>query len=192
MLDLPAFYIDQTEVPNANYKRFCDETHHQPPASDDFASHPDLPVTNVSYADAEAYAAWAGKRLPSEKEWEKAARGTDGRLYPWGNEAWANPPTTLQPVLSYPDRKSPYRAYNMAGNVAEWTAGHFPAGPSEINDMKQALGTSNFSHDWRVVKGGYFGVNADLNEQGRCYMRRGFPKDTGSPKIGFRCAADAQ
>lgn len=186
-VDLPAFYVDATEVSNANYKKFCDETHHAPPSSDDFVSQPDLPVSNVSFEDAEAYAKWLGKRLPSEKEWEKAARGTDARLYPWGNDPWTDAPTTLQPVLSYPKRESPYGAYNMAGNVAEWTTDHFPAGPAELNDMKRALGTEKFSHYWRVLKGGYFGTNADLNEQGRCYMRRGFPEDTGSPKIGFRC-----
>ncbi len=191
-VNLPAFYIDRTEVSNASYKIFCDETGHKPPAGADLTTHPDFPVSNVSFEDAEAYANWMGKRLPSEKEWEKAARGPKGRLYPWGDEPWIDPPTTLQPVLSNPDRESPYGVYNMAGNVAEWTTSHFPDGPAEINDLKRALGTDKFSRDWKVVKGGYFGETADLKQQGRCYMRRGYPKDVPSPKIGFRCVQDAQ
>ncbi len=193
VLDLPAFYVDETEVSNAAYKKFCDQTAHKPPVSENFMLHPDFPVTNVSYEDAEAFAAWAGKRLPSEKEWEKAARGADGRIYPWGNEAWTSVPVSQQQVLSYPDRRSPYGAYNMAGNVEEWTTGHFPVGKAEIGNMAQLLGTKQFSHDWRVIKGGYFGPTADPVEGWRCYMRRGFPKDVSvSDKIGFRCVADAQ
>lgn len=192
-ISLPPFYIDETEVSNGSYRKFCNQTGHKPPGSDDFPSKPDLPVTNVSYEDAEAYAAWEGKRLPTEKEWEKAARGSDGRIYPWGDEPWTNAPHILTPVLSHPKRVSPYGAFNMAGNVAEWTTGHFPAGEREIDDMTHSLGTSHFSHDWRVIKGGYFGPNADPIEEWRCYMRRGFPKDvTLSGKIGFRCVTDAK
>ena len=190
---LPAFYVDEAEVSNAKYKQFCDETGHKPPPSGDFLKFPHYPVTNVSYEDAVAYAAWIGKRLPTEKEWEKAARGTDGRIYPWGDQPWTSPPLTLQDVISYPSRKSPYGAYNMAGNVAEWTTGHFQVGKAEIDDMARALGNSHFSHDWRVVKGGYFGPGADPVEAWRCYMRRGFPVDlTVSGVIGFRCVADAK
>jgi formylglycine-generating enzyme required for sulfatase activity len=190
---MDSFYIDETEVSNASYKKFCDETHYKPPPSPNFATQPDFPVTNVSYEDAEAYANWAGKRLPSEKEWEKAARGTDGRIYPWGNDAWPDPPQTLEATLSYPKRVSPYGAYNMAGNVAEWTTGHFPVGKAEIANMAGVLGTSSFSHDWRVIKGGYFGKGVDPQEDLRCYMRHGFPKDVSlSDKIGFRCVTDAQ
>ena len=193
VIDLPAFYVDETEVSNASYAQFCKATGHKPPPSADFQSQPDLPVTNVSEEDAEAYAAWINQRLPTEKEWEKAARGTDGRIYPWGNTPWSDAPKTLQPVLSYPKRVSPYGAYNMAGNVAEWTTTHFPVGAAELQNMQQVLGTKQFSHEWRVIKGGYFGPDGDIDEQWRCYMRRGFPKDISvSDKIGFRCVADAQ
>lgn len=188
---LPAFYVDQTEVSNADYRKFCNATGHKPPESDTFASKPNFPVANVSFEDAEAYAQWLGKRLPNEREWEKAARGTDARIYPWGNQRWAKPPSALQPVLSFPDRVSPYGAYNMAGNVAEWTTSHYPVGEAEIRDMTKNLGSTSFSHDWRVIKGGYFGPNHDADEAWKAYMRRGFPKDLAvSPFIGFRCIED--
>jgi serine/threonine-protein kinase len=190
---LPAFYIDETEVSNAAYRKFCGETGHKAPDSETFAGHPNFPVTNVSFEDAEAYAKWLGKRLPKEQEWEKAARGTDGRIYPWGSQPWTNPPISLQPVLSYSNRVSPYHAYNMAGNVAEWTTSHYPVGEAEISDMTKNLGSSQFSHDWRVIKGGYFGPNRDAAEAWKTYMRRGFPKDIAvSPVIGFRCVEDAK
>jgi serine/threonine-protein kinase len=191
-VNLPAFYIDETEVSNGAYRTFCSQTKHQPPDSPTFNRQPDYPVTNVSFEDAQAFADWIGKRLPTEKEWEKAARGTDGRIYPWGNEPWPNAPVTIQPVISNPDRVSPSGEYNMAGNVMEWTTGHFPAGPAEIKDMTKALGTPNFSSEWKVIKGGYFGKDPNAARAWKTYMRRGFPKDVrSSPVIGFRCVLDA-
>lgn len=191
--NLPAFYIDETEVSNAAYKEFCDQTKHTPPASPSYKDHPDFPVTNVSFEDAEAFATWIGKRLPTEKEWEKAARGADGRIYPWGNEPWIDPPVEIEPILSNPSRLSPFGAYNMAGNVMEWTTSHYPAGPAEINDMTKLLGTSKFSHDWKVIKGGYFGRDRLAAKFFKTYMRRGFPEDSRvSPVIGFRCVADVR
>lgn len=191
-VSLPAFYVDQLEVSNGDYKIFCEKTKHPPPHSANFDKNPELPVSNVSFKDAEEYATWIGKRLPSEREWEKAARGTDGRIYPWGNGPWFDPPTTLHPVMSFPERRSPYGSYNMAGNVAEWTTSHFPAGAAEIRDMTQVLRTNNFSHYWRVFKGGYFGADPDAGRAWITYSRRGFPEDrSDSPVIGFRCVRDA-
>src|ERR1019366_5116586 len=121
-ISLPAFYVDKTEVSNAEYSRFVEATQRQFSGRDYATGHPDQPVTNVSEADAAAYAAGAGKRLPTEQEWEKAARGTDGRTFPWGADPWTqNVPQQLQSVDSFPDRKSPYGAMNMAGNAWEWT-----------------------------------------------------------------------
>ena len=189
-VSLPAYYVDETEVPNSEYRRFVDATGHAPPASDDYAGKPDNPVSGVSYDDAAAYAAWAGKRLPTEEEWEKAARGTDGRPYPWGQDAWTSGiPTALQPVNSFADRKSPYGALNMAGNVFEWTASTFPAGEREFADMQSALGNADFSKTWYAIKGGSFSPHGDVFF--RCFLRRGFASDQHSAIIGFRCVRDA-
>lgn len=187
---LPDFYVDETEVSNAQYRGFVDATHRAAPVSPDYATQPDLPVANVSYDDAAAYAAWAHKELPTEEQWEKAARGTDGRPYPWGQEAWTNGiPTTLQPVDSSPDRKSPYGALNMAGNVFEWTATPFPAGSREIADMQKVLGNASFSSAWYAIKGGSFSPHGDVFF--RCSLRRGLPSDQHSPFVGFRCVRAA-
>ena len=87
---LDAYYIDRTEVTNAQFKAFCDATQrlypNTPMWDTEYFQKPEYPVINITYDQARAYCAWAGKRLPTEAEWEKAARGTDGRLYPWGNE----------------------------------------------------------------------------------------------------------
>jgi len=188
-LSLRSYYVDRTEVSNAEYKKFCDATGHAPPNSPDFATKPQDPVVDVSFDDAKAYAAWAGKRLPTEQEWEKAARGTDGRPYPWGQDAWTTGiPETLQPVDSFPDRRSPYGALNMTGNAFEWTASTFPAGDAEYADMQKVLGTNAFSRRWCIIKGGSFSPHGDVFF--RSFMRRGFPVDQHSAVIGFRCVRD--
>jgi formylglycine-generating enzyme required for sulfatase activity len=198
---LPAFYIDETEVTNAEYAAFCKATGHPDlaPAAPE-TPFPDAPfdpafsiepVTTVSWQDATAYAKWAGKRLPTAQEWEKAARGTDGRPFPWGSDPWTTGvPTQLQPVTSEPDRRSPYGAYNMAGNAWEWTSTRDSAGPREFDQMSKLLGTTNFSHDWYTVKGGSFAPGG--SSQFASYLRRGLPSDTKSPWVGFRCARDAK
>jgi hypothetical protein len=133
-LELKAFYIDRTEVTIAEYARFVEATGH--PAPPDWAEgKPDpkrlaFPVVNVSWYDANSYARWAGKRLPTEAEWEKAARGDDARRLPWGNE-WDDQRANvegksgdqkLKPVGSYPNGASPYGALDLTGNAWEWTA----------------------------------------------------------------------
>ena len=129
VVHLPAFLIDQLEVSNIEYKKFIDATSWQPPPSWKDRLYPDgtdfIPVTEVTWWDATAYARWAGKRLPTEAEWEKAARGTDGRRFPWGDKfsrESGNNNETLLPVGSMPQGASPCQAVDMAGNVAEWTA----------------------------------------------------------------------
>jgi formylglycine-generating enzyme required for sulfatase activity len=124
---VPAFYVDRTEVTNAEFKRF--RSSHQFPNGEG-----NLPVTNVTYDDAAAYAKWAGKRLPTEEEWEKAARGADGRRYPWGNDwdvqrvaarARRAGGSRVQPVGSVKDGASPYGCLDVAGNAWEWVQGFY-------------------------------------------------------------------
>ncbi len=146
---VPSFYMDRTEVTNDDYKKLI-PTHTFP----DGEGH--LPVTNVTYAEAETYARLAGKRLPTDDEWEKAARGTDGRRYPWGND-WdpdrvskrahssgsesliakkrspqcAIGPSRVQPVSSVKGGDSPYGCVDMAGNAWEWVQGFYNNNPEQ-------------------------------------------------------------
>lgn len=188
-LRLPAFYIDATEVSNEQYGRFVQATGYPAPPSEDFRSSPSLPVTHVKLADARAYCAWAGKRLPTEQEWEKAARGEDGRIYPWGNQPMPNP-GTLVSVDDYPERQSPYRVLGLSGNVFEWVDTPFPVTEREIEDMRRALGGAEVSRQWYCIKGGSFLLKDERFF--RVYMRRGWPVDLPHAAIGFRCVKDAQ
>ena len=129
---LSTFYIDQHEVTNRQFRIFLGESHYrgQPPGKwltdDRIRAEPEMaPVAHVSFHDAESFATWANKQLPTEAQWEMAARSTDGRKYPWGDEApkWSQPRVFRQidPVMSFPEDRSPYGIFDMAGNVQEWT-----------------------------------------------------------------------
>ena len=189
-----AFYIDRTEVTNEAYKRFLDTTGHVPPRHWELGAFPPgearYPVIGVSWYDAQAYAQWAGKRLPTETEWEKAARGDDGRRYPWGDvfiPDWLNiqgdtdayEMTAL--VGSFPGGASPYGALDMAGNVWEWTSDWFePYDGNEVIDPA-------YGEQYRVIRGGSW-INYDGNTRS---ANRGkfYPSDT-SLLLGFRCVRD--
>src|SRR3972149_1026879 len=127
-----AFYIDRFPVTNVEYKKFVEETGHEDPAHWRRETWPegkaDHPVVQITWQSASAYAEWAGKRLPAEIEWEKAARGRDGRMWPWGNAFDPNRCNTASsgtpPVGMYSPRgDSPYGCADMAGNVWEWIGG---------------------------------------------------------------------
>jgi formylglycine-generating enzyme required for sulfatase activity len=188
-LALPAFWVDITEVSNAAYQRFCKATGRKSPELSAGRRAAELPVVNVTLDDAEEFAAWAGKRLPTEREWEKAARGGGGRLYPWGNVPLPAP-AEVQPVSSKPERASPYGALHMAGNVWEWTTTMFPVTEREIQDARRFGKGAVVSRDWFSLKGGAF--PAGTFDFFRCFMRRGFPREWTSESVGFRCVKDLQ
>ncbi len=127
-----AYYIDKYEITNKQYAQFLKETGHRNPKywTVRLYNQPDQPVVGIGWDDAEEYAKWAGKRLPSEEEWEKAARGTDGRIWPWGNNSSGDNYNgkshgSYAPVAvgSFPAGASPYDLMDMAGNVYEMTTG---------------------------------------------------------------------
>ena len=194
---LPSFYIDRLEVSNASYARFCQDRQHLLPTGFP-ADRLDDPVVNVTVLDAQQFAAWAGKRLPTAMEWEKAARGTDGRAYPWGDEA---DPSRANVADSKPARKtvlsvtaldlgaSPYRALNMTGNVSEFI-GELRA-PSEmaVRSFARLLKPPPLATEpWYTIRGGAF--DRPL-VKGVVYEWTSVPARFAAPDIGFRCAKAA-
>ena len=188
---LPAFYIDKTEVTNAAYGRFCQAT--KRPLPEDFAGKPpNYPVVFVTIGDAREFARWAGKRLPTALEWEKAARGTDGRTFPWGNEmgnSRANTGTSeLQPVDSFPSGASPYGALQMVGNA--WELVDTPrTAPSDLRPFEALKPPLQPGEAWYMIRGESAWeplVDAAV------WDATAVPERWKSLSVGFRCVKDAK
>jgi formylglycine-generating enzyme required for sulfatase activity len=192
-----AFFLDKHQVAVSQYARFLEATHHDSPPEWTLMNkqtNRNRPVANVDWVEADAFCKWAGKRLPTEAEWEKAARGTDGRVYPWGNE----PPTrfhansgkevfsshgTLTPVGTLEAGKSPYGIYDMAGNVWEWVSDWYDQDYYKTGPLQNPPGPRK--GDYKVVRGGSWGSGTEdlraANREVHLPSFRGFG-------TGFRCA----
>jgi formylglycine-generating enzyme required for sulfatase activity len=201
-MHVTSFYIDRYPVTNAEFKKFLDSTHYHPKDDLNFlrdwkdGSYPagweNKPVTWVSQEDARAYASWAGKRLPHEWEWQYAAQGTDGRLYPWGNE-WDGGAVPVpdksramrgpDPVDAHPKGASPFGVMDMVGNVWQWTEEfvdeHTRGGILRGGSYYQPQGSI-----W------YFPQAYKLNEHGKLLLMSSSMDRSGG--VGFRCVVDAQ
>lgn len=185
------FYIDKTEVTCEEYKKFVDATGHMPPPvwqNNDFPpGAARKPVTGVTWDHANAFAKWKNKRLPTEEEWEFAARSTDGRIYPWGN-VW-------KPEMANADKQkigvqevglsggqSPFGVFDMSGNAWEWTSSEAKAYPNGKSFETKSL-------DPKVIRGGFWGSDPE----GATAIYRGAwgaRNEKDYKNTGFRCAKD--
>ena len=190
------FYIDKHEVTNTHYAKYVEETGVK---SSLFSNNPvyngsQQPVVGIRYGDAVSYAQWVGKRLPTEAEWEKAARGADGRIFPWGSEfssdkcnAYPNQINAPQKVGTYPEGASPYGVMDMAGNVSEWVYdlyGRYYYQNSPSRNPRGPVGKG----EARIVRGGNYKSDPDdvmsvVRFQAGAYA--------AFPSIGFRCVVSA-
>jgi serine/threonine-protein kinase len=193
--DVAPFYIDRTEVTNGVFEQFCRAT--QRPLPKGLAGAPaENPVVNITIEDAFEFAKWAGKRLPTLKEWEKAARGTDGRLYPWGNEfdptranVGDNPDSgrrlSSASVTSFENSQSPFGVLNMAGNVWEFVDERRKPSPEAVEGFRSLLSPPVTADEpWYVMMGGSFDMPLPKNVT---FEQASVPGRFKAPDIGFRC-----
>lgn len=197
---LDAYYIDRHEVTETEFQRCVEAGECMKPGSDDdctwgksgWETHP---ITCVKWKQAEAFCQWAGKRLPTEAEWEKAARGTDGRIYPWGNEV-ANCEFAVMDdgdtgcgkgstweVCSKPKGNSPYGLCDMAGNVSEWVKDRYSKDAYNTSFARNPLGPSSGNN--RILRGGSWYSNQITLQS---FQRIGTDLDYWDYWSGFRCA----
>ncbi|MEE8185183.1 MAG: SUMF1/EgtB/PvdO family nonheme iron enzyme [Thermodesulfobacteriota bacterium] len=198
---LPDFLIDKYEVSNTEYMKFFKATDHKMPdhwmknAGKIPSNKENHPVTYINWFSAKTYCEWKDKRLPTEAEWEKTARGTNGRVFPWGNKFDMNKGNTPQygkedtmAVGSFENGKSPYGVYDMAGNVFEWIDDWYLAYPGNKHP------DPNEGERYRIVRGGswydctYYkcGISAPT------YNRIFFNPYTKNNNFGFRCVKDVK
>jgi len=199
LMDIKSFYIDKYPVTNAEFKKFMDVTHYQPTDTHNFLKYwkngtyptgwANKPVTYVAIEDARAYAKWAGKRLPHEWEWQYAAQGMDGRLYPSGNKSDSTiiPPAdhnrAMRPptdVTTYPEQ-SVFGVKDLVGNVWQWTDEY-------TDDHTSAAIIRGGSYYYAQTSGWYFPQAHQLNEHGKYLLMS--PGRDRAATLGFRCAAD--
>lgn len=189
---LGGYYIDQHETTIRQYARFqgAEGQATRPPSASSEPGSPsseDSPVTGITWRDANAYLKWCGKQMPTEAQWEAAARTVDGRLYPWGpgTPPWAEPRGSrpLEPVMSQPLDMSPYGVFDLAGNATEWTADFYD--PRYFQQFKETLAVEPTGPErlrskipTRVVKGG--------SKTWECSWRDGVRPESRSATIGFR------
>ena len=194
---LSDYYISKYPVTNQEYREFVQCTGHRIPIHWQRGTFPagtgNHPIANVSWQDADAFARWRGARLPSEAEWEKAARGTDERPYPWGTRFTEgercnanNQVGTTTPVNEFPDGRSFYELWDMAGNVYEWCQDYYDEEYYKSSPATNPKGPDGGQE--RVVRGGcYIESSAAL----RTTHREGVSEVTTRDTIGFRIAMDA-
>ena len=210
VVTLRAYWIDQFELTVTRYEKFLEETRHDPPMweEDATAAAGDRPVVGVTWQDAADYCKWAGKRLPTEAEWEKAARGTDKRRFPWGEMQpfvdivnynrgiWVSYPITLVSVTSGLEGMSirhglktggtsPYGLYHMSGNAGEWVADWYDAEYYRKSPKENPTGPEQ--GDRKVIRGGSWN---DPPRNLRVTYRLKASPDYQDSTIGFRCAMD--
>lgn len=194
---LDAYYIYKTEVTVAQYRKFCMATKHAMPKEPPWKWQDNQPIVYVSWNDAKAYADWAGASLPTEAQWEKAARGTDGRVYPWGNTWDATKCVNKvnaygvngdligpHPVASYKSGASPYGIQDMAGNTCEWCADWYGKDYYKTAPLKNPTGPNTGEN--RILRGGSWNNNGPVDYRSAC-RDSNVPDGGGGADAGFRC-----
>ena len=186
---IPAFYVDRTEVTNQAFAEYARATGAPLPAG-----NPDLPVVNVTLEEAQAFAQWAGKRIPAMKQWEKAARGLDGRTYPWGEAPAADRANVgsgrLVSVTEFPGGASPFQALQMVGNAWEWVDETAAPSAERMAQFASVLAPPLAAGErWVRIRGGSYKEKLDP-----AVMWEGavMPARFRSPLIGFRCVKPAE
>jgi serine/threonine-protein kinase len=186
---LPAYYIDRTEVSNGEYAKFCRAKGRPEPLGG-----PNLPVVEITIQDARDYAAWAGKRLPTAQEWEKAARGTGGNMFPWGNqpdpEMAAVSPSQVQPVGAFEKGASPFQVLQTIGNVWEFTEDVEKPSPEAVKALTPLMWPAPRADEpWYAIRGQSF---REPLQPDAIWDHMTVPARWKDANVGFRCARDAK